>query len=334
MTRVAIAGAGWAGEVHAAAAERVADARVTQVLSRTTESAERTAATIGVPGGTYGELSSKSRLVVVATPPHHHAEMTTAALDRSMAVLIEKPLCATLAEADSLIGRIEMAGVAAGYAENLLFAPAVDVALAHRADGPLRHLSARAAQPAPTWGHFAEPLEAGGALFDLGAHPIALALAFAGSSPVGVRARLESTRDDGADDDASVRLRFADGLVAEIEVSWRAERPVWDLQAAADDHVVRVELLPNIAVEVDGDDLTPEPTDPLSDFGYVGQLRGIADVLAGRGGRVCPVGFGRLVLDVICGAYASAGQGGLDGTEVPLPFAGPRDRTPMQLWRD
>ncbi|MCC6225557.1 MAG: Gfo/Idh/MocA family oxidoreductase [Microthrixaceae bacterium] len=333
VTRVAIAGAGWAGELHAAATERVPGARLVQILSRTTESAERTAATVGVPGVTYAELSSKAELVVVATPPAHHWEMATTALGRPMAVLVEKPLCSTLAEADALIDAAEAAGVAAGYAENLLFAPAIDVALAHRADGPLTHLSSRAAQPTPAWGHFVEPLTVGGALFDLGAHPVALALAFAKSEPVGVRARIDSNRDDGADDDASVRLRFADGLMAEIEVSWRASKPVWDLQASTPDRVSRVELLPNIAVELDGADATPEPTDPLTDFGYVGQLRGIVDVVSGLGGRVCPLGFGRLVLDVICGAYQSAGQGGLDGAEVPLPFGGPRDLNPMQLWQ-
>lgn len=332
MTRLAIAGAGWAGELHAAAAERVPGARLVQIVSRTTESAERTAATVGVAGGTYNELSAKTELLVVATPPAHHREMAEAGIGRSAAVLVEKPLCATLADADALIAAVDASGSVAGYAENLLFAPAIDVAMAHRGDAPLTHLSARAAQPTPTWGHFAEPLVAGGALFDLGAHPIALALAFARSEPVGVRARLESARDDGADDNASVRLRFADGLVAEIEASWLASVPVWDMQASTAEHVARVELLPNIAVEFDGQDATPEPTDPLSDFGYVGQLRGILDVVAGRGGRVCPLGFGRLVLDVICGAYLSAGSGGLDGPEVPLPFNGPRDRTPLQLW--
>ena len=38
----------------------------------------------------------------------------------------------------------------------------------------------------------------------------------------------------------------------------------------------------------------------------------------------------RDVLEVICAAYASAGDG---GTEVPVPFAGDRTLTPMHLWR-
>jgi predicted dehydrogenase len=247
-----------------------------------------------------------------------------------MSVLVEKPLASTLADADRLIDAVEGAGVVAGYAENLLFAPAIDAAVAHRGDGPLHHLSVRMGQPAPDWGHFTEPLEAGGVLFDLGAHAVALALALAGSDPVAASAELRSERADGADDDATLRLRFTDGLVAVIEASWRAEHPVWDLQAAADDRVTRVELLPQIAVELDGEDATPESTDPLSDFGYVTELDGIVGVRERRGGRVCPVGFGRLVLDVLCAAYASAGAG---GDEVAVPFAGRRDLTPLQLWR-
>ena len=40
--------------------------------------------------------------------------------------------------------------------------------------------------------------------------------------------------------------------------------------------------------------------------------------------------FGRTVLDIVCAAYASAAAGGAD---VAVPFTGPRDRTPLQLWR-
>ena len=109
MTRVAVAGAGWAGEVHIAALERVAGAKLVQVVSRTTESAERTAATVGVPAGTYAELSSKAEVVVIATPPTHHLEMSLAALERKRSILVEKPLCATLGEADALIASAQSA---------------------------------------------------------------------------------------------------------------------------------------------------------------------------------------------------------------------------------
>lgn len=337
--RLAILGAGWAGTVHAMVASATPGVDVAWVGSRTMESAERLAAMGGVPSGTLAELPRKVDLVVVATTPDHHSEGLAAGLDRGAAVLVEKPLCTTLAEADAMIESVEAAGAVVGLAQNLLFAPAVDAALAHRADlGGLTRLSLRCEQPAPTWGHFVEPLTAGGVLFDLGAHPLSLALAFAApAAPVGVRATLHSRRDDSADDLAEVEVRFDSGLVAEVVVSWRAEAdPAWTLEAAAPDGVVRLELLPAVVLELDGADATPAPSieglpDPmLESLGYAGQLRGIVDAAAGRGGRVCPLGFGRAVLELTCAAYASAGAG---GAEVAMPWSGDRDATPMQLWR-
>ena len=40
--------------------------------------------------------------------------------------------------------------------------------------------------------------------------------------------------------------------------------------------------------------------------------------------------FGREVLQVVLAGYERAG---LEGNSVPLPFSGPRDRTPLELWR-
>jgi len=41
------------------------------------------------------------------------------------------------------------------------------------------------------------------------------------------------------------------------------------------------------------------------------------------------VEFGRLILDIVCAAYRSAGHG---GTSESVPFTGPRDKTPLELW--
>jgi predicted dehydrogenase len=333
MTSVAIAGAGVAGRLHAAAAAESSGISIRQIVSRTADGAAQLGVEVGTDHGTFAELSRRAEVVVVATPPESHLELALGAIDAGQAVLVEKPLCATLDEADRLIAAVDVAGAVAGYAENLLFAPSLDVALSHRKGlGPLRHLSARSEQPPPEWGHFLEPLHDGGVLFDLGPHAIALLLSFAApAEPVGVRAELSSTRADGADDHAVVSLRCSDGTVGEATISWRASAPAWDLQAASDSGVVRLELIPQIAVESQGLDVTPPSTEGLIvDLGYRDQLQGFGGALSGRGGRVCPLGFGRLVLEVICAAYLAAGQ----RTEVPLPYAGPRDRTPLSLWRD
>ena len=149
---------------------------------------------------------------------------------------------------------------------------------------------------------------------------------------VGVRARLSSTRDDGADDDATVWISFASGLVAELEVSWTATTPLWDAQAASDQGVLRIELLPEVLLEHDGEPVAlpsrHEVVDPrLEQFGYVDQL---LDLRSGENDRGQDLDAARLVLEVICAAYRSAGT---DGAEVALPFDGDRTATPLSLWR-
>ncbi len=204
--------------------------------------------------------------------------------------------------------------------------------------GPLGHLSARAVQPRPTWGDFTERHWGGGVLFDLGVHPLALVLRAAGTaSPVGVSARFEASDDIAVEDLASVLIRFDTGLTATLEVSWRDPQPVWDLQAASDDGVVVLELLPDITLERSGEPITlpvPDQDAPyppqLDRFGYVDQLRDAeAAWRAGRSSSISDVLLGRQVLEIVCAASVSAAS----GAETPLPYTGPRDRTPIELWR-
>ncbi|MCU1501671.1 MAG: oxidoreductase domain protein, partial [Ilumatobacteraceae bacterium] len=201
------------------------------------------------------------------------------------------------------------------------------------------HLEARTLQELPTWGAFTSDEWGGGALFDLGVHPLALVLLLAGAAgegrPQAVSAALRGGTGHGSDEHAEVQLHFASGLRAHVVSSWQGPADaVWDVQAASDTGVLRLELLPAISLEHDGEPVAlPEPTAPIpvvEQFGYLGQLRALsADIAAGRT-PVMSAAFGRDVLQVVCAAYASAGLG---GELVALPFGGRRDLTPLELWR-
>ena len=132
-------------------------------------------------------------------------------------------------------------------------------------------------------------------------------------------ARLAAGDGLDVDDDATVTVTFEGALRAEIRVTWRSAAPAWDAQTASPSGAVRIELVPEPRVELNGGPL-PLPVSPLAALG--------ADADAGRQPR-CGPAFGRTVLDVVCAAYASAAS----GRPEPLPFAGPRDRTPLDLWR-
>jgi predicted dehydrogenase len=333
----AFAGAGWISAVHGMAVAAQPGGRVVAVASRTPAVAQARSQQVGGRPVTYEELPAGADIVVVATPPSRHAVDALRAMAAGAAAVVEKPLCATLDHADRLV-KVVQAGGMLTYAENLLFAEPVGRALTEIATlGPLTNLTARAMQPRPTWGDFTRRHWGGGVFFDLGVHPLALVLRAAGSAtPVGVRARYEASDDVEVEDRASVRLRFDDGLTAEIEVSWCEDEPVWDLQAASDDGVVLLQLLPELSLERNGDPLPlPEVADAdhppqLEELGYVEQLRQAeAAWRHRRSPTTSDVHLGRQVLEIVCAAALSARA----QSETPLPYAGPRDRTPIDLWR-
>ena len=133
-----------------------------------------------------------------------------------------------------------------------------------------------------------------------------------------------------------MHLTFDSGLLAQVVSSWREDSPQWDLQAASDAGVVRAELLPAVLLEHDGEAVALPPVPAaveipqIEQFGYRAQIESfIGDFAAGRTPAMS-VAFGREVLDVVSAGYASAGVG---GDPVAVPFTGPRDRTPLELWR-
>lgn len=334
---LAFAGVGWIAAVHGYAIDQVPGLTVTAVASRDPKRAAASAARLGARACRYDELPAGADGVVVCTPPAQHAEHVLQAVRAGAGVLVEKPLCTTLEDADALV-RASEAGATISYGENLVHAPIVRLALEHAAQlGTIDLLEVRAIQDRPTWGDFLTEGWGGGVLFDLGVHPLAIALLLAApATPVEVRATLEGAADHPVDEHAEVHVAFDTGLIARVVASWRGDAPTWDAQASSPDGVVRMELLPELLLERNGVEI-PLPAPPegaipqLEQLGYLPQIESFAlDLLHDRRPEVGPT-FGRSVLDVVCGAYASAGRG---GAWLDLPFTGRRDRTPLQLWRD
>jgi predicted dehydrogenase len=333
---LAFAGAGWIAAVHGLAVDHLPGVRIAHVASRDPRRAAEAAQRVGARPCAYAELPAGADGVVVSTPPAQHAEHALAALAAGAGALVEKPLCTTLEDADRLVAAAERAPLA--YAENLVHAPPVRAAVGLASElAGIDLVEVRALQGRPTWGSFLTEGWGGGVLFDLGPHPIAVALLLAAPArPVAVRATLTGADDHPVDEHARATVRMDTGAELRIEASWaHAGTPVWDAQASSPDGVVRLELVPDVLLERNGAEVRQAALPrgvphQLVQLGYLDQLRSFAEDL--RTGRSPEVGaaFGRAVLDLICAAYASAGDG---GSWVDLPFAGPRNRTPLQLWR-
>lgn len=330
--KLAFAGAGTISVVHAMAAAAV-QAEIVAVASRTSERATERAGQVGAAVVAFEDLPAGADAVVVCTPPDRHTADTLQALRAGAVVLVEKPLATTLAEADAIVD----AGGQVVYAENLAFSPLV-VATNElvRGIGAPNFIEIRQLSPRPSWGEFLDPARGGGVLFDLGSHAVALALLLAGAdAPVAVEAKLSHSADIEVDDAAEVFITFASGMRARIETNWTNPHAVWDVQVSSDGGVVRTELMPQPGIEHNGEPVAlpalASAADPhLEHYGYIDQMLTLRDVV---GGAPSPIDarFGRRVLDVLSAAYAAASK---PGSSASLPFSGPRNRTPHQLWSD
>jgi myo-inositol 2-dehydrogenase / D-chiro-inositol 1-dehydrogenase len=333
-------GAGMISGAHGAAA-RLLQMPIVGVASRTRARAASQAERLKTTALSYDDLPGEAEIVVVSTPPQLHAADTLRLLEAGAAVVVEKPLCTTLADADALVAAAARHGQRVLYAENLAYAPVVQKMLAMAADlGPITHLEIRTMQSLPTWGEFTSDAWGGGALFDLGVHPLALAVLAAGANGCGpvvsVRATLRGGEGHNSDEHADVELTFRNGLVGRIVSSWQHESgQIWDVQLSSASGVLRAEFFPKPTLERNGEPVAlVEDDSPLAfveALGYSGQLRSFAEDIARGSTPFMDVEFGRLILDIVCAAYWSAGHG---GAEEPVPFSGPRDKTPLQLWHD
>ncbi len=158
--------------------------------------------------------------VIIATPPHLHAEMTTAAVTFGRPVLVEKPLTMDLAQAVELRRHVDLYGGLVMVDHIHLFHPAFRALKElSRALGPLKAIRTEAGNRGPYRGNV--PV-----IWDWGAHDVAMCLDLMGGVPEKTRAeRLKSEMmDGGRGENLFISLSFAGGVEAEIRIGNMMEK--------------------------------------------------------------------------------------------------------------
>ncbi len=171
--------------------------------------------------------SADTQVVIVALPNHLHLEAVKIAADAGKAILCTKPLGRNAQEALEMLKIVENAKVFHGYLEDLAYPSKTLKALASVKKGALGKIlwtRSREAHSGPHSDWFWDPERSGGgAIIDMGCHCIEIGRNYIGKDirPVEVMCWADTLdKPITAEDNAVGLVRYANGAVAQFEVSW------------------------------------------------------------------------------------------------------------------
>ena len=248
-TRVAVIGVGHLGQHHARVLAAMADVDLVGVVDIRPERAADIAAKYGTAGFTdASHLVGRVDAVCIATPTVSHVEVALPFVESGAAVLVEKPLAGSLAEADRLVDAAVARSVVLATGHTERFNPAVAVAL------PL--VSSPRFIEIHRLGTFPERSLDIDVIFDLMIHDLDLLLAVVGSEVASVEAVGVNVLTPRVDI-ANARLRFASGCIANVTASRISRERVRKARFFQHDSYVSIDYA---AQEVEAYRLVPHPS--------------------------------------------------------------------------
>ena len=210
-TRIAVIGVGHLGKHHARILAAMPEVDLVAVVDTKPErAAEIAAKRETAPLTDASTLMGRVDAVIIAVPTVSHVEIALPFVEAGVAVLVEKPLAVSLAEADRLVEAAAARGtlLATGHTER--FNPAVAAALSLVSSPRFIEIH--------RLGTFPERSLDIDVIFDLMIHDFDVLLAVVGSEVTSVEAVGVNVLTSRVDI-ANARLRFASGCVANVTAS-------------------------------------------------------------------------------------------------------------------
>ncbi|OGV49294.1 MAG: hypothetical protein A2X49_07310 [Lentisphaerae bacterium GWF2_52_8] len=223
--RVGVVGVGVLGRHHTRLYKQSAGAELVGVYDVSPENAAAVAKEFDTKVFDTPELlAAECEALSVAVPATKHHEVSMPLLEMGRHLLVEKPITATVPEAQELVALAEKKGLvlAVGHVER--FNPAMDFLREHASDTRFVEAHRLAAYPPPRPGQHRRGTEVS-VVLDLMIHDLDLVLTMVNSEveridAVGIPVLSKS------EDIASVRLKFKNGSVANLTASRVSNEPM------------------------------------------------------------------------------------------------------------
>jgi myo-inositol 2-dehydrogenase/D-chiro-inositol 1-dehydrogenase len=354
--KAGIIGSGFEADIHAAAFQILPDeAEVVAVASPTEGRAAELARRYGIPRvfRDYREMLAEPDIetVTIAAPNRLHARMVIDIARAGKHPVCEKPLSMTLAEADEMLDTCRSQGVLLAYAEELFFTPKYVKAKEMADQGAFGRVyqvkqSEKHFGPHAAW-FWDVTQSGGGVLMDMGCHGIAFCWWFLGRPKIrSVYAHLATQvhRDKTkGDDDALCVLEFEDGATGIVETSWARRGGMDDrVEVFGEGGVTYANLHMGNALATYSEygfgyavEKAPSTKgwsypvfEELWNYGFPQEMLHFARCVRGKETLASTGEDGRVVLETIFAAYASAGA----GARVRMPYQPQPGRLPIEGW--
>ena len=352
---VGLIGSQFISTIHAESLKKCPQAILAAVASPTPGNAERFARQFDIPVSfvDYRDLLAipEIQMVVVGAPNHLHCQIVVDAAAAGKHVVIEKPLCLNLAEADQMIAACRNAGVKLMYAEELCFAPKyvrLKQLLDSGALGRPTLIKQSEKHDGPHADHFWDVHRSGGGVtMDMGCHAIEFFRWILGRPAIrSVYAQMNTlvhgAKTDG-DDNAILILEFANDVVAVAEESWTKLGGMDDrAEVYGSEGVAYADLLHGNSIETyssEGYDYSVEKAgstrgwsftiyEEAWNYGFHAEMAHFVDCVQNDKPPLVTGEDARVVMEVLFAAYESART----GQKVMLPFKTDAAK-PIDLWK-
>jgi len=209
--RVGVVGVGHLGQHHARLLSGMPEATLVAVVDTDAARAQEVGGRYGVAGTAHWrDLVGRVDAVSIAVPTVAHCEVALRCIEAGMAVLVEKPMAASVQEADAIIEAAARRGVTLGVGHTERFNPAAAAALPF--------VSRPRFVEVHRLGTFPERSLDIDVIFDLMIHDLDLLLTSVGSDVVDLEVVGVNVLTPKADI-ANARIRFASGCIANLTAS-------------------------------------------------------------------------------------------------------------------
>ena len=238
LVRVGVIGVGNMGQHHARVFSRFKDVQLVGIADVNVERGLATAGKYGVRFfEDYRELLGYVDAVCIAVPTRFHHAVGMASLEAGVHVLIEKPIAASIAEAESLVNAAAAANciLQVGHIER--FNPAFQELHKVLKTEDLLALEARRMSP------YSQRANDVSVVLDLMIHDIDLLLELADSSVVKLTASGSRGNDSPYLDYVTATLGFANGIVATLTASKVTHRKIRSIAAHCRNSLTEADFL-------------------------------------------------------------------------------------------